>query len=109
MYYLVKINGIYDILCGFTILGYMNIPYLGTIHLNMIKKNETNIILRRYYAYWILTYGSMRITTTDTFFIKMSYFIEAFCILNELCNTPDIYEGKAIFVIVTSLLLGYLY
>jgi hypothetical protein len=87
-------------------LRYVDIPYLGTIHLNMIKKNETNIIFQRYYAYWILTYGYMRLTISDINFVKMSYFIEAACIANEACYTNDIYIDKALFVIIVSLLFG---
>jgi len=109
IYYLVKINGIYDILCALCILDYIHIPYLETIHLNMIKNNETNVILGRYYAYWILTYGYMRLTITDIHFISMSYYIEALCTLNELYIGNDIYYGKALFVIVVSILFGYLY
>ena len=105
MYYLVKANGIYDILCGLTILQYINIPYLGSIHLNMIKNNEGNFIFKRYYAYWILTYGYMRLTTSDINFIKVSYFIEAACIANEL-YFMDIHIEKALFVVVVSLLFG---
>ena len=106
MYYLVKINGIYDILCGLSILHYINIPYLNTIHLNMIYNNEHNNIFKRYYAYWILTYGYMRLTTSDINFIKMSYFIEAFCTANELYYTNDIHIYKSLFVITVSLLFG---
>lgn len=106
MYYIVKINGLYDILCALCMLRYVDIPYLGTIHLNMIKKNETNIIFQRYYAYWILTYGYMRLTISDINFVKMSYFIEAACIANEACYTNDIYIDKALFVIIVSLLFG---
>lgn len=106
MHYIVKINGIYDIVCGVCILQYIHIPYLGTLHLNMIKNNETNFIFQRYYAYWILTYGYMRLTTSDIRFIKMSYFIEALCIANELYSTSDIHTEKALFVITVSLLFG---
>jgi len=106
MYYIVKINGVYDILCSLCILRYIHIPYIGTIHLNMIKNNETNIIFQRYYAYWILTYGYMRLTTSDINVIKMSYFIEAGCTANEIYHKNDIDIGKALFVIIVSLLLG---
>jgi len=106
MYYIVKTNGIYDIICGLCILQYIRIPYIGTIHLNMIKNNETNAIFQRYYAYWILTYGYMRLTTSDIHFIKMSYYIEAFCTINELVFTNDIVPEKALFVIFVSLLFG---
>ena len=108
MYYFVKINGIYDILCGLSILHYINIPYLNTIHLNMIYNNEHNNIFKRYYAYWILTYGYMRLTTTDINFIKMSYFIEALCTSNELLFTNDIHIKKGLFVIITCLLFAFL-
>jgi len=105
MYYVVKINGIYDILCGLCILQYIYIPYIGDIHLNMIKHNETNIIFQRYYAYWILTYGYIRLTSDHTQIIRMSYFIEALCIANEL-NMNDIHIEKALFVIIISLIFG---
>jgi len=108
MYYIVKINGIYDIICSLCILDYIRVPYIGTIHLNMIKDNETNIIFQRYYAYWIFTYGCMRLTTSDINFIKMSYFIEALCTANELYYTNDIHTNKALFVIIVSLLFGIL-
>jgi len=108
MYYVVKINGVYDIVCALCMLQFLTIPYIGRIHLNMIKNNDTNIILRRYYAYWILTYGYMRLTTTNINFIKMSYFIEAVCIANELYYTNDIHMDKALFVIILSLLFGIL-
>ena len=106
MYYIVKINGIYDIICSLCILDYIRVPYIGTIHLNMIKDNETNIIFQRYYAYWIITYGYMRLTTSDINFIKMSYVIEAICIANEVYYTNDIYIDKGLFVIIVSLLFG---
>ena len=97
--YIVKINGVYDIVCGLCILH--DIPYLGTIHLNMIKNHKTNVIFQRYYAYWILTYGYMRLTSH----IKMSYWMEAFCTANELYHN-DIDVKKAVFVIMISLLIG---
>ena len=109
MYLLVKANGIYDILCALCILQFINIPYLGSIHLNMIKNNENNQnnpIFERYYAYWILTYGYMRLTTSDIHFIKMSYYIEALCTINELAFTNNIVPEKALFVIFLSLFFG---
>ena len=107
MQYIVKLNGIYDIACALCILKYIHIPYIESIHLNMINKNEDNHIFQRYYAYWILTYGYMRLTTISSDFIRMSYFIEAGCIANEIYAT-DIKKEKALFVIVVSLALGIL-
>jgi len=105
MYYLIKINGIYDILCALSILHYVDIPYLNTIHLNMIENNENNLIFKRYFAYWILTYGCMRLTK-DKKMIKISYFIEAICLSNELYFTNDIHMYKALFVIIVSFFTG---
>lgn len=106
MNYIVKLNGVYDILCGLCILRYIQIPYLETLHLNMIRNNEDNLIFQRYYAYWILTYGSMRLTSSNPNLIKISYFIEAGCIANEAYSTNDICTEKALFVICMSLLFG---
>jgi len=73
----------------------------------MIKNNETNIIFQRYYAYWILTYGYIRLTASDINLIKMSYFIEALCTANELLYyTNDINIDKSLFVIIVSLFFG---
>jgi hypothetical protein len=107
MQYVTKINGIYDIACGLHILDYIYIPYVDSIHLNMIVGNETNIIFTRYYAYWILTYGSMRLFTNDTNIIRISYLLEALFTANEY-TTRDIYRRKALFVIIVSLLFAYL-
>lgn len=108
MNYLVKINGIYDILCALNILQYINIPYLQSIHLNMIIHNQHNFIFKRYYAYWMLTYGYIRLTSYDINIIKMSYIIQALCTANELYFTNDIYKQKALFVIYFSLLFAIL-
>ena len=103
MYYVVRLNGIYDVLCGLSILGYIRIPYLENLHLDMIKNNKNNEILKRYYAYWILTYGYIRLTQTDVNLLVMSYLIEAIFIANEVYNTEDMYKEKGVFVVVASL------
>ena len=86
--YFIFINGIYDILCAFSILisTSIEIPLFNNIHLNMIKNKSVELLTKKYLAYWILTYGVMRLYIYDLNIIIMSYFIEAVCFLNEILN-----------------------
>jgi len=104
---LIRLNGFYDILCGFSILGQIHIPILNRLHLDMIINNESNEIFKRYFAYWILTYGSIRLFSREKMLLKISYLIEALCILNEF-YLFDIQKERAMFVILSSLTIGYL-
>jgi hypothetical protein len=108
--YIIKINGVYDILCALCILKVINIPFLNNLHLSMIipnnKKNDENEMTKRFFAYWIFTYGIIRISECNNL-ISCSYFIEAIFIMNELKN-KTMYINKALFVILTSLMLGYI-
>ena len=104
--YVITCNGIYDILCGLSILDYVHIPILNTLHLNMIKDHTTREIVKRYYGYWIISYGCMRLSENVSF-IRLSYGIEAACIANELMHS-SMHRGKAIFVIGTSAAMCYL-
>jgi len=102
MDYIIKINGIYDILCAVSILG-LNIPILKDLHISMLVNHE-NRVVERFFAYWILTYGCMRISNNKDL-VRLSYYIEAICISNEcLQNTLD--PVKSSFVIVSSIILA---
>ena len=102
---IVYINGIYDILCACSMLQIINIPILDKIHLSMIKKKQ-DPLFERFFAYWIFTYGIMRISNNKTI-ITHSYYIEAFVFFSEYMNST-VYTDKGIFVISSSLLLSYL-
>jgi len=107
LHYFVKINGIYDILCAVSILNFINIPQLRYLHLSMIKNhNYQNSLFERFFAYWILTYGIIRIHDNYTL-ISYSYYLEAVFFLNEYMNNST-YNDKTFFVIISSLFLGYL-
>ena len=102
--YIIKINGIYDIICALSIL--FNIPYIKNIHLSMIKDyNKQNKITERFFAYWIFTYGIIRISD-NYLLISYSYYIEALVFINEYMNNST-YFYKSLFVIISSLFLGY--
>jgi hypothetical protein len=99
------INGLYDILCAACILHIIEIPVLSKLHLSMIK-TETNPITERYLAYWIFTYGVVRMSG-DYQLIACSYFMEALFFWNEYRNDA-VYTDKAWFVILSSIGLGVL-
>ena len=105
IYILFFINGIYDILCALSILNILKIPILCDLHLSMIEEyKKDNPLFERFFAYWIFTYGIMRISFNKTI-IAYSYFIEAIFLFNEyLIGTVN--TTKTTFVIITSLLLG---
>jgi len=54
---LIFINGIYDLICGCSILITDN--YLSKIHLHLFIKPPDNIT-KIFLAYWIITYGSIK-------------------------------------------------
>jgi hypothetical protein len=100
---IVEINGLYDILCAISILHMINIPILNDLHLSMITVERTPLS-DRYFAYWIFTYGMIRLSDDD-YLVAMSYYIEALLILNELLkNSIDPIKGW--FVLVSSVMLG---
>ena len=120
------INGMYDILCSLSILHIcahksfpllninnkynvrnINIPLFGNIHLSMFKYNRhQNIVMERFLAYWIFTYGMMRIFG-DYQIISYSYYIESYFLFNETIY-DSVYTQKTLAVILSSLLLGHI-
>uniref|UniRef100_A0A6C0DCL7 Uncharacterized protein n=1 Tax=viral metagenome TaxID=1070528 RepID=A0A6C0DCL7_9ZZZZ len=103
---IVLLNGIYDILCAISILKIIHIPILSELHLSMIKKYDRNPLFERFFAYWIFTYGIIRIFGNNLL-ISLSYFVEAVFLLNEYMNNILVTD-KALFVIVSSIILGIL-
>ena len=98
------INGIYDILCAACILGIVDIPVLRELHVAMfIEKNPT---ADRFLAYWIFTYGVIRMFGNNML-ISTSYFIEALFFFNELAR-KNVYKEKTFFVIGFCIILGFL-
>jgi hypothetical protein len=103
---IIKINGIYDILCALCILKIINIPILNNLHLSVIKNyTGNNFLFERFYAYWIFTYGIIRLSNNIEL-ISLSYFIEAIFFTNEYI-IGTVYRDKAFFIIISSLILGY--
>jgi hypothetical protein len=99
------INGVYDVLCAISILGIVHIPILDELHLSVLKKHKKeNPAMDRFLAYWLFTYGLIRIFGSRRM-IAYSYFTEAFVLGNEWVNY-DADSSQAVFIIASSVLLG---
>lgn len=116
--YLLIINGIYDILCAFSILYFSNIPILNffsSLHLNMFQnyKYKDELAINRILAYWILTYGIVRFIAginnnnqTLQFIAALTYIIEALCFKHECIVNKTMNCYKINFVSILSLTIG---
>lgn len=98
-----KINGIYDILCSISILvTSLKVPILSDLHLSMFKKEQYEVT-NRFFAYWIFTYGCMRMSNDEkTIFI--SYIIESMFMFHEL-KKKNMIRRKVLFCIMGCLIL----
>ena len=74
----------------------------------MFKSNSDNLLFERFLAYWIFTYGIMRLCTNYSFIVSGSYYLEALFFANELFNHQSVYIDKSLFVILSSLFMGYI-
>ena len=100
---------VFMIYYALSILKIISIPYLKDLHLSMIKdysRNNNNELFERFLAYWIFTYGVIRLSNNYTL-ISYTYFIEALVFWNEH-RKKTVHSNKAQFVIITSIILGYL-
>ena len=99
---IIILNGIYDLACGISLLHNFNLP-ISRIHTSMF-----NIPIvgqdKRFLAYWIITYGTMRVSGHLPTIIA-SYLIEAAFIANE-CSHKTIHYSKATFVVGACILLA---
>lgn len=114
--YIIKINGVYDILCALCILRVIYIPCLNDLHLSMMKDysptptSQVNThspqLFERFLSYWVFTYGVVRLSNSY-YIVSYSYYIEAVFFMNEYIHNT-VHSDKVLFVIGSSVLLGYL-
>ena len=102
MQQLVIFNGLYDILCAFSIVKIINVPILDKIYMSMFI-NEPSEQEKRWIAYWIFTYGCMRTSLLNKYLISISFLIEAIVIINECFIHKQIYIYNGIIVPILSL------
>jgi hypothetical protein len=110
---LIFLNGIYDILCGFSILKLIDISLLSKLHLNMFI-NKFSDQEKRLLAYWIITYGLIRLFGSLNYFIlvkflvSITYIIEAVVMYNECFIHKTIDKNDSIIIIIISIIMGLL-
>jgi len=102
---IVKLNGIYDILCAGCISKYISIPLINKLHISVFNYSLSSKE-RSYLAYWVCLNGLVRLTNFRQWII-FSYIVEA-CVFIGALFLQRVYFWKAFFIIVTSGLLGYL-
>lgn len=98
-------NGLYDILCALCILNIINIPILNKLHLSMFI-NEPTDQEKRWIAYWIFTYGIIRLIANNKYLLSISYLIEVIVMLNECFIHKQIYIYNALFVAIISFIIA---
>jgi hypothetical protein len=73
---------------------------------------ETHPIMKRIIAYWVITYGIVRLYAGLVMEYHMivlaaiTYFLEAICFLNEYYNEHAVHFYKMVFVCISSFILG---
>ena len=102
---IVIFNGLYDILCALCILKIIDIPILNKLHLSMFI-NEPEEQEKRWMAYWIFTYGIIRLVANNNFLISISYLIEVIVMLNECFIHKQIYIYNGIIVSIISFIIA---
>ena len=106
---IVRLNGVYDILCGACLLKIIQIPVLNTLHADMFHPAlETNDFASRILGYWIITYGTIRLChDTHSPLVSLSYYLEAICLWNEMNYHP--HYSRLLFTSILSAYCGYTY
>jgi Erg28 like protein len=111
-------NGIYDIACAASIVWAKDKTNLfARLHLSMFRDGDekSSPLFQRMLAYWILTYGLMRIAAALMPLPCMlglgivSYCVEAGCFLHELSLDNSVQGRPTYFVTATCLLLCILF
>lgn len=100
--WIVKANGVYDILCFFAITKTANIPILKNLHLDMYREPPTN---PNWLAIYVGANGLIRLRNNNIM-IAYSYLLEAMVFLFEMM-IGRVYPHKAVIVAATSLALAY--
>ena len=108
------LNGMYDLLCSFSLLFFPAFVPFSTLHLSVFAQEEhrEHPVVRRLLGYWLLTYGSTRLVAglvQDDWHLNLAasltYFIEAFCFGFEYFSGVMV-ASRSMFVCVTSMLMG---
>jgi hypothetical protein len=103
-------NGLYDILCAISII--MDVGPLKTLHTALFTEKIENPLTRHLLAYWIFTYGNIRllagIQSDFAIAAAVTYFIEALCFEYESRIRKSTVTWKTDIVALLSVAIGML-
>lgn len=122
--FLVFVNGVYDMVCAFSVLECIPLFFFSRIHTDvfvvLFERNDETGLLKRLLAYWISTYGAIRLAWSISIFwgidrhngdmqlrllCAVSYYIEAICYENEF-GKGTVHGWKAHFICFTCFIIG---
>jgi len=105
---LVSINGLYDILCAFSILNIAYIPIFNDLHMNMFHV-PYDPMHKRFMGYLLLSYGSVRLSYNfhkDNRLVAFSYLLEAYIYFIEISVYNTTQPIKSLFVILVCIVMS---
>ena len=110
---LVLLNGVYDLVCFTAIMWLPWLPGFSSFHLGVLRDEEDrrHPLVRRLLAYWILTYGTVRVLCGlldhESYAMDcaaaMTYAIEVFGFEYELCSEGTMVRSKVTAITLMSL------
>lgn len=114
---LIVFNGIYDIFCGINIILFFNEKspnIFACLHPSIFiyDKDIVHPIFYRMLAYWIITYGTIRImyfcnSKYIRAIVSFTYIFEAFVFCFEFCCYDSTFLYHTLWISSTSLILSY--
>ena len=106
---IIRLNGLYDLLCGACLLNIIQIPMLNRLYADMFHPAlETNDFASRLLGYWIITYGTIRLChDTHSPLVSLSYYLEAICLWHEMEYHQQ--YSRLFFTSILSAYCGYIY
>lgn len=104
---LIKANGLYDILCAVIILSKKN-TILGKLHASLFLTHQLNTMSLRMLAYWIFTYGMIRLLSDNKILLSSSYMIEMGVYANEIIVHKSVSICKSVPVMIMSMVFAYI-
>jgi len=115
--FIIFFNGVYDIFCGINILLFYKSSsnIFANLHPSIFIYNKDVIdpIFYRLLAYWIITYGTVRICYFHnckliSIVVSLTYIIEAFVYCFEYFNYASTIGYKTLWVSTSSIIISYL-
>ena len=102
---IVRLNGLYDLLCGACLLNFIQIPVLNRLHTDMFNITKDDLS-SRLLGYWVIMYGTIRLCHDTTLLVSLSYYLEAICLWHEMKYHPQ--YSRLLFTSILSVYCGYM-